>query len=128
MSAQNGLSFADPSVPLWKADFTAVEQKVSSDDSLECPLWVSKDIRPPPAQPQTDSGRLQAGSGHSEPVLAHKGRSNPGQRPALLNDFASSPAALKAAIACFVVMATVVFVSVLLPPAAPTIAIDNAIS
>src|SRR3954463_1257879 len=51
-----------------------------------------------------------------------------GQRPALLNDFANSPAALKAAIACFAVMATVVFVSVLLPPAAPTTAMDNATS
>ena len=50
------------------------------------------------------------------------------QRPALLNDFASSPAALNDAIASFVVMATVVFVSATLPPAAATAAIDNAAS
>jgi hypothetical protein len=53
---------------------------------------------------------------------------NQRQRPALLNDFANSPAALKAAIACFAVMAIVVVVSVLLPPAALTIAMDNATS
>src|SRR5690349_24879583 len=82
----------------------------------------------PPSARSTAEGRHQVSCGHFGAHLARKGRSNPGQRPALLNDFASSPAALKAAMACFVVMATVVFVSVLLPPAAPTIAIDNAIS
>jgi hypothetical protein len=43
------------------------------------------------------------------------------QRPEPLKNFANSPAALKAAVACFAVLAMVVLVSVLLPPAALTI-------
>jgi hypothetical protein len=50
----------------------------------------------------------------------------PRQCPAFFNVFANSPALLNAAIASFEVTATVVFMSLMLPPAAPAMASASA--